>query len=123
MARPMKKPPKPIAVPLSPTGERLSVLRKRKGLSQESLAQAMGISRKQITDYETGRVHMNDEMIIRFALMLKVSTDTLLGLKEFDFPVEKYNLRFTKRLRELEELPEPKKRAIIKVLDELVKST
>ena len=118
----MKSKPQPINLPIAPTGQRLALLRKRKGFTQESLAAFMGISRKQITDYETGRVHMNDEMIIRFALSLKVSSDKLLGLKEFDFPVENHNLRFTKRLRELDQLSEQKKRAIIKVLDELVKS-
>jgi len=81
----------------------------------------MGISRKQITDYETGRAHMNDEMIIRFAMTLKISADNLLGLKEIDIPIESPNIRFTRRLKELESLPESKKRAVIKILDEFIK--
>ena len=81
----------------------------------------MGISQKQITDYETGRVHMNDEMIIRFALVLQVSADTLLGLKKTDVLFEKYNIRFTRRLKDIEQLPESKKRAIIKILDEFLR--
>lgn len=81
----------------------------------------MGITRKQITDYETGRVHMNDEMIIRFAITLKISADNLLGLKEIDMPLEPPNIRFTRRLKDLEKLPESKKRAVIKILDEFIK--
>ena len=61
----------------------------------------MGISQKQITDYETDRVNMNAEMVVRFAATLKVSTDILLGLKDYDFQKENNNLRFTKRFREL----------------------
>jgi transcriptional regulator with XRE-family HTH domain len=122
MARPVKNQPTPIDPAISPLGERLARLRKLRGYSQESLAETMGISRKQITDYETGRVHMNDEMVIRFSLMLKVSADTLLGLKDVDVPIENYNIRFTRRLRELDQLPEMRKRAIIKMLDELVKT-
>ncbi len=121
MARPMKKQPTPINLDISPIGERLAKVRKLRGYSQESLAEAMGISRKQITDYETGRVHMNDEMIIRFALALKISTDNLLGLKEIELPVESPNIRFTRRLKDLEQLPESKKRAVIKFLDEFIK--
>lgn len=118
----MKSAPDPIPYPLSPVGERLALIRKRKGFTQQSLADAMGISRKQITDYETGRVHMNDQMVIRFALILKVSSDTLLGLKDIDFPIENFSIRVTKRLRELEQLPEKRKQTILKVLDELIKA-
>ena len=81
----------------------------------------MGISRKQIADYERGLAHPNDDMIIRFAITLKVSADTLLGLKEIDFPEEKPNIRFTRRLKDLEQLSETKKRAVIKILDEFIR--
>jgi transcriptional regulator with XRE-family HTH domain len=122
MARPTKNKPAPLELGISPLGPRLAQLRKLKGYSQESLAESMGISRKQITDYETGRVHMNDEMVVRFAIALKVSADTLLGLKEIDMPIENQSIRFTKRLRDLEQLPEMRKRAIVKILDELVRT-
>jgi transcriptional regulator with XRE-family HTH domain len=121
MARPMKNSPEPLTPAISPIGDRLARIRKLRGYTQESLAEAMGISRKQITDYETDRVHMNDEMIIRFSLVLKISSDVLLGLKEIDFPIEAPNIRFTRRLKELENLPESKKRAVIKILDEFIK--
>ena len=64
---------------------------------------------------------MNDEMIIRFALTLNISADTLLGLKKASISLEKYNIRFTRRLRDIEQLPESKKRAIIKILDEFLR--
>ena len=65
---------------------------------------------------------MNDEMIIRFALSLKVSADSILGLKEIDLPEEPPSIRFTKRLRDLDQLSEPRKRAIIKMLDALIRT-
>jgi transcriptional regulator with XRE-family HTH domain len=120
MARPPKAQPKPIDHELSPIGPRLAQLRKLRGYSQQALAETMGISQKQITDYETGRVHMNDEMIIRFSLSLRVSADTLLGLKEIDTAEAPTNTRFTKRLRELELLPEAKKKAVVRILDEFI---
>jgi len=120
MARPRKHTAKPIPFPVN-VGRQLALWRKNRGFTQEALAETMGISQKQITDYETGRVHMNDEMIIRFALVLQVSADTLLGLKKTDVLFEKYNIRFTRRLKDIEQLPESKKRAIIKILDEFLR--
>ena len=64
---------------------------------------------------------MNDEMIIRFALTLNVSADMLLGIKKANILFEKYNIRFTRRLKDIEQLPESKKRAIIKILDEFLR--
>lgn len=117
----MKKQPTPIKPGISSIGERLAKLRKLRGYSQEVLAETMGISRKQITDYETDRVHMNDEMIIRFALALRISADNLLGLNEIELPADTPSIRFTRRLKDLEKLPESKKRAVIKILDEFIK--
>jgi transcriptional regulator with XRE-family HTH domain len=54
----------------------------------------MGVSRKQIADYERSLAHPNDEMIIRLALTLQVSADTLLGLKEIELPQKSPNIRF-----------------------------
>jgi len=121
MPRPSKTKPDPLDLGILPLGPRLARLRKLRGFSQYSLAEYMGISRKQVADYERGLAHPNDEMIIRLAITLKVSTDTLLGLKEIDLPDESPNIRFTKRLRDLEQLSEPKKRAVIKILDEFIR--
>jgi transcriptional regulator with XRE-family HTH domain len=97
-------------------------MRKQRGFSQEALAQAMGVSRKQITDYETGKAHLNDEMVIRLALTLKVPTDELLGLKALHPEKDQPPLRLTRRIRELTRLPEAKKRAILKTLDDLIRA-
>jgi transcriptional regulator with XRE-family HTH domain len=121
MPRPPKTKPDPLDLGITPLGPRLARLRKLRGFSQYSLAEHMGISRKQVADYERGLAHPNDEMIIRLAITLRVSTDTLLGLKEIDLPEESPNIRFTKRLRDLEQLSEPKKRAVIKILDEFIR--
>jgi transcriptional regulator with XRE-family HTH domain len=120
----MPKPSKQIPAPLEtipPLGPRLAKIRKLRGLSQYVLADKIGISRKKITDYERGLAHPNDEMIIRLAIALKVSADTLLGLKDSDFTENVPNVRFTRRLKDIENLPESKKRAVIKILDEFIR--
>jgi transcriptional regulator with XRE-family HTH domain len=121
---PMARPPKtaPTPFPEIPTGERIAALRKARGLSQEALAELMGISRKQVTDYETSRTRMNDEMLARFALVLDVASDQLLGLKDIDDIQAIPSLRITRRLRELDQLPEQKRKAILKTLDDLIRA-
>lgn len=121
MPRPPKNKPEPLHLGIPPLGPRLSRLRKLRGYSQYSLAEEMGVSRKQIADYERGLAHPNDEMIIRLSVTLNISADTLLGLKEIDLPEKPLNVRFTKRLKELDKLPEPKKRAVIRILDEFIR--
>ena len=122
MPRPPKYRPKPLPQSDIPVGRRIARLRKLRGFSQEALSHAMGISRKQVTDYETGKAHLNDEMVIRFALTLKVSTDELLGLKSARPPEEAPTLRLSRRMRELTQLPEAKRRAILKTLDDLIRA-
>ena len=122
MARPSKRTPISIPQTISPIGTRLAELRRAKGFTQADISEQMGLSTKQISDYENNKVHMNDEMIIRFAVFLKVSSDIILGLKETDIQTETVNTRFTKRLKELETLPESKKRTVVKILDEFIKN-
>ncbi len=122
----MPQPAKNIPVPLSgidtAIGKRLAHARKERGFSQEALAMEMGLSRKQIVDYETGRVHLNDETIIRFAITLGISADELLGIKVLKLSDDQPTLRLTRRLRDLAKLPEDKKRAVLKVLDDLIRA-
>jgi transcriptional regulator with XRE-family HTH domain len=122
MPQPPKNKPKPLPQTGIPVGKRIARTRKLRGFSQEALAEVMGISQKQITDYETGRVHLNEEMITRFALTLKVSSDELLGLKTLRLKEDPPTLRHTRRLRELMQLPEAKKRAVFKILDDLIRA-
>jgi len=121
MPRPPKNKPEPLEIGISPFGPRLAKLRKLRGFSQYSLADTIGVSRKQIADYEQGLAHPNDDMIVRLAITLKITSDTLLGLKELELPEETPNIRFTRRLKDLENLPESKKRAVIKILDEFIR--
>jgi len=106
----------------TPIGKRIAHYRKLQGFSQEALAEKMGLSQRQIATYETGRTHLNDEMIIRFALILKVPTDELLGLKSLRSSADAPALRMTRRICDLSRLPEPKRKAILRTLDDLIRA-
>jgi transcriptional regulator with XRE-family HTH domain len=121
MPRPSKFVPKPIDPPISPLGPRLAKIRRLKGFTQYTLADIMGVSRKQIADYEQGLALPNSDMIIRLATTLKISADTLLGLKDTVPNENVQNVRFSRRLKDIEQLPESKKRAVVKILDEFLR--
>ena len=79
-------PKKPDLPPLNickqPIGHRIAMIRKKKGLTQQNLADKIGISRSLLSNYEVTRNRLYDEMLIRFAVALDVSLDYLVGFKD-----------------------------------------
>ena len=103
-------------------GLTLASIRKENGLTQTQLAERTGISQQQLSHYENGNLHISAEMIIRFTKELKVTSDELLNVKEYKDSTSSLSLRFTRRIRELDALPEIKKKAILQVLDDLIRA-
>ena len=122
MPRPPKYKLKPLKISNEKIGKRIALIRKERGMSQLELAEKIGISRKLVTDYETGRIRIFDEMILRFAIALKVTSDTLLGLKDFNYEKPLPSLRVMRRMKEIDNLPEIKKKFILKALDDLIRA-
>lgn len=60
--------------------ERLKELRENNDLTQEQVAQALGLKREQYRRYETGINEIKASHIIKFAKFYNVSTDYILGL-------------------------------------------
>lgn len=58
--------------------KRLVELRTDKGLSQYDLAEVLGLSRGQISNYELGTRHPDYETLAKIAAYFEVSTDYLL---------------------------------------------
>jgi len=121
MARKLKDIPL-INFDTSQIGQRISLFRKEKGYTQQELAEKIGIKQTLVSDYETGRIRIFAEMLAFFAIALHVSTDDLLGLKEEQENNPKISLRIMKRIKEIEELPENRKKAILKTIDDLIKA-
>jgi transcriptional regulator with XRE-family HTH domain len=96
--------------------------RKAQGLTQKQLSEKIGIGRPLVTDYEIGRLRLSGEMVLRFALALGVSTDFLLGLTEAHIVPEKPDLKLTRRLREIEQLPTRQKKSLLLTIDAYLKA-
>ncbi len=122
MPQPRKKPQPTSESTNEAIGLRIKQCRIKQGLSQANLADKTGVSREAIAAYETGRVHLLDDMIARIAQALTVSADELLGLKTAKSLTDQPQLRLTRRFRELEKLPEQKRKAILKTLDDLIRA-
>lgn len=62
-------------------GERLRTLRQRDKLTQDVLAQKLGITKSEISAYENGMRYPSYQILIKIASEFKVTTDFLLGLE------------------------------------------
>ena len=64
---------------VSVTGDRLRFLREKIKLTQEELAEKIGIKRDRYAKYETGENPVPGNLIVKLADLFQVSTDYLLG--------------------------------------------
>jgi transcriptional regulator with XRE-family HTH domain len=67
-------------------GQRIARLRNKKKLTQQELADKIGVQRYLIANYEQGRTRIYDEMLIRLAIELDCTVDYLVGFKQKDEP-------------------------------------
>ena len=98
-------------------GRRLARLRKERGFTQVELAEKLGVIQAIVSDYERGKLRPHYEMIVRFATVLQVSADEVLGLagpKKTNAPV---NRRFLRRLQDVDKLPKRDQDALLRTID------
>lgn len=74
--------------------ERLAVLRKERGLSQQALADKVDIHVSQIRRYESGNTQPTLEVIRKLAIALATSADLLVFDKEEREPKEELKRQF-----------------------------
>jgi transcriptional regulator with XRE-family HTH domain len=122
MPRRLKTKLPPLPTGPETIGERAMHIRKDQGLTQQQLAEKIGIKRSLVTDYETGRLRLNGEMVARFALALGVSADRILGLDATSSITQKPDLKITKRLRQIEGLPQHQKKSLMLTIDAYLKA-
>ncbi|NNM55100.1 MAG: helix-turn-helix transcriptional regulator [Spirochaetales bacterium] len=74
-------------------------------MTQAQIAQLIGIEQYLVSSYVTGRLHLSDDMLIRFAKALGASSDSILGLDG----------------SEIEQLPLPKQKVLLQTIDGFLK--
>ena len=65
-------------------GERLRLLRKKRKISQEALADAIGVRKSTVSQYETNINDPSDPVKIGIAKYFNVSIDYLMGLTDIE---------------------------------------
>lgn len=80
-------------------GDKLIALRKKKGLSQEELAEKLGVSRQSVSKWESNNTYPETEKIIQICNLFDCSMDDLINDKITDIGEverkEKNNINFT----------------------------
>ena len=66
-------------------GDRLSELRKNKGMKQEELGKALTLSKNAISSYECEISEPPDATKIKIAKLFNVSVDYLLGVSDYEY--------------------------------------
>lgn len=65
------------------TGEKIAVLRKEKGMTQEELAEKMGVSSQAVSKWENGNAMPEVALLVLLSQILDCSTDSLLNPTEY----------------------------------------
>lgn len=97
-------------------GAKLAELRKEQGLSQQALADELGIPQQTYANYEVARARVPASMLPQLARIFGVGVDELLGLRNGTGkrgPTPK----FQKQLERIAQLPRAQQRLVIQMLD------
>lgn len=70
-------------------GQRLKEIRKSKGVTQDELAELLGVQKTTISSYESNKIDPVDKSKVMIAKRFNISLDYLLGV--IDIPVPYFN--------------------------------
>jgi transcriptional regulator with XRE-family HTH domain len=97
-------------------GTRIAKLRKEQGLSQQSVADKLGIAQQSYAHYEVGRVRMPLWMLPQIAQLFGVSTDELIG-ESTKSGKRGPASRLQQQIERLSSLPQAKQRLVMEMLE------
>ncbi|MCF6312421.1 MAG: helix-turn-helix domain-containing protein [Verrucomicrobiales bacterium] len=113
-------PGRPANKPRTPLGEQISLARLEKGMTQEDLANALGVTQRVITYWEREPVALKPEQMSLLADALAVTADYLLGRekpkKRGSGPAGKAKLVF----EEVSELPRRQQERVVAVVEDML---
>jgi transcriptional regulator with XRE-family HTH domain len=101
-------------------GQRLARLRKERGFTQVEFAEKADTIQAIISDYERNKLRPYADVVVRFALILGVSTDELLGIHDRTAAARqgsRPNRRFLRRLESVDSLPKRDQDALLRTID------
>lgn len=113
---------KPVDTGKESLGQRLSRLRKERGLTQKQIAESTGLIQELVSNYELDKLRLTSDMVLRFSEVLNVSADELLrGSKTGPGPAKKQpSIKLVRRMEQIEALPLYEQRALLTTIDKFL---
>jgi transcriptional regulator with XRE-family HTH domain len=107
---------KPFFVEL---GKRIANLRQQQGMTQQQLADVLGIAQQTLAHYEVGRIRMPASMLLTMSEIFKVSLDELFGQTVATLRSAKRGppSQLERSLERISELPKPKQKFVLEMLE------
>ena len=106
-------------IPAETVGARIMRLRKDKSLTQQGLAERLGVSQPVVSDYEHDVIGLDSERIVQLAQILGVSADEILGLEKPSrmTAASIKNQRLYRQLQSIDKLPKRDQDALLRTID------
>ena len=102
-------------------GQRLSELRKARGITQVQLAERLGVAQQTMAHYEGGTVRIGVETLAQAAHTLDTTIEELIGTPSKRSAGKRGpQPKIAQQLQQIEALPKAKQRAISQVLDSVI---
>lgn len=114
--------PKQDIARLSGFGARLAKLRRDAGYTQVELADALGVTQRMISYYETQADPPPSTLLPELAGLLHVTTDELLGVMPIKKKARLPDNRLMRRIQQIERMEPRQKRQIIQLLDTFIEN-
>jgi transcriptional regulator with XRE-family HTH domain len=112
---------KPVDMGDESLGQRLARLRKERGWTQKQIAERTGLIQELVSNYETDKLRLNADMILRFAEVFDVSADELLrGSKSTVAAKKQPSIKLVRRMEQIEALPLYEQRALLTTIDKFL---
>lgn len=97
-------------------GTRVADLRKEQGLTQEGLAELLGVSQQSVAVYEVGRLRIALSMLPKLAKVLGMRVESLLG--ENEKPAKRGPTpKLQSQMERISQLPKTQQRFVMQMLD------
>lgn len=104
-------------------GTRIAELRKAQGLTQQQLADLLGLSQQMVASYEVGRRRVPISTLPLLAERLGVDLDTLLGHTAKAKAKRGPTPKLQQHMERISQLPKPKQRFVLEMLETVLAQT
>lgn len=113
---------RPPTKPAPSFGTQLAATRKARGLSQQQLAESLGISVDMLTYYERRAKNPSADIVGRAAGLLGVTSDDLIGSGSKARKKSGPPSQIEQRLTAVRQLPREKQKVVLQLLDSFLQS-